>query len=102
MSCDELWEDWFGRVVPAVEETVVGRASAINLLNLLTRRLAPREVAALMLLSEGFSTSEVAVRLRISHTAMSKRRQQIAATAARLGVKPPAWAAEEEDNRAVA
>src|SRR5262245_16527099 len=60
--------------------------SAREIFGLLSRRLRPSERAVLRFLAGGHSVREIARKLEVSHQAVSKHRQAIAALAIRLGI----------------
>jgi DNA-directed RNA polymerase specialized sigma24 family protein len=73
---------------PIAEEVARSRASALDILAVLKRRLNRTERKVLDLIAEGWGVSEVAAKLRVSHQAVSKCWRKIAALARRLGIFP--------------
>jgi len=62
--------------------------SAREIFGLLSKRLRPAELAVLRFLAGGHSVRDIARKLKVSHQAVSKHRQAIAALAVQLGILP--------------
>jgi len=62
--------------------------SAREIFGLLSERLRPAELAVLRFLAGGHSVRDIARKLKVSHQAVSKHRQAIAALAVQLGILP--------------
>lgn|SRR5262245_11180011 len=70
------------------EETSFQFVSAHDLTDVLCRGIKPSEELTLQRLTEGFGVQEIARELRVSHQAVSKHRQKLAALALQLGISP--------------
>jgi RNA polymerase sigma factor (sigma-70 family) len=69
-------------------DSTVESVSARDMLESLSVRARPSEQAVLVYLADGFGVREIAQKLRVSHQAVSKHRQRIAALAIQLGISP--------------
>lgn len=88
VRCDEaLGDPAPSRAVQG--DDVRGEVSAHDLVAAINPRLNAREREVLRCLTDGLSDREIARRLRLSHTAVAKRRRKIAAIARGLGIQPP-------------
>ncbi len=87
----ELPEDeevWDGLVCPPDEISVLAQVHAREIMDLLSRYLAPREQAVLQSLGQGLGLREIGRRLNLSHPTVAKCRRKMAALAIRLGLAP--------------
>jgi RNA polymerase sigma factor (sigma-70 family) len=69
-------------------ESPLGSVCALDLIESLSKRISPVEQIILACLAEGIGLMEIAKKLGISHQAVSKYRQRLAALALKLGVSP--------------
>src|SRR6266516_4853573 len=71
---------------PAVEIPVLAQVETREIIDLLSRYLAPREQAILECLRQGLGPREIGRRLKLSHPTVIKCRRKMAALAIRLGI----------------
>ena len=71
------------------DETLFASVCAHDILDLLLRRIKPLDQQILGWLAQGLEVHEIAQRLNLSHQAVTKRRQKIAALAIQLGIFLP-------------
>ena len=87
----ELPEDeevWDGLVCAPDEISVLAQVQTREIIDLLSRYLAPREQAILQSLGQGLGLREIGRRLNLSHPTVVKCRRKMAALAIRLGLGP--------------
>jgi RNA polymerase sigma factor (sigma-70 family) len=69
-------------------ESPLDSVCALDIVELLSKRLDDREQEILAHLAQGSGPREIAKKLRISHQSVSKHRQKLAALAIRMGIAP--------------
>ena len=81
-------EPWDELVCPADELSVLAQMEMREIIDLLSRYLAPREQAILQSLVQGLGLREIGRRLNLSHPTVVKSRRKLAALASSLGLGP--------------
>lgn len=69
-------------------ESPLDSVCVLDIIELLSRKLNPREQDILAHLIQGSGTREIARKLSISHQSVSKHRQKLAALAMKMGISP--------------
>jgi len=81
------------------DESLLPSVCAHDMLDVLLHRINPREREILACLADGFGVREIARHLHVSHQAVSKHRNHIAALATQLGISPPPHSPQRGPNQ---